>query len=803
MTTSQRCGACGKHNELGARYCEHCGTPLQRDQARSRGLLEGNYVLERGLAEGGMGCVYIAHRPEEPARKFAVKLLLANLKENREAVRRFWREAEIMAGLSHPNVMPIIERVEHDGELAIVMPYISGGTLRDWVDAHHEQRGALERDGLSELRRLFGGLLEGVSTLHSHQIVHRDLKPSNVLLTSADPKQPVICDLGIAHEGEDARTRLTRTSQGLGTLEYMSPEQHKGHSASKRSDVYALGMILFEMLSNALPFELSPNAQLYEIAQAHIGQRPRLSHLSVNIDRRVLDFLNVALAKDPDQRFPDASAMLAALPRDFFGVRDDTTYVREEEIGRGGMGVVWLAHPEDRPEHKVALKSIHPEHVGDMSIFGRFMREAQAMSEVNHPNIIPIIELCEDEHGFSIVMPFVGNGTLKERMEHMSHRRTQEGVSLSRGLADQIHHITSGLIAGLRALHEHDIIHRDVKPSNVLFDDKDNPVLCDLGVSKIDREGKTSYTHALTRPGTLRYMSPEQHKGKPASVQMDMYAVGLVLYEMLAGRFPFNVESSSSAWHIANIHITKTPELDYLPRNLSDGARQFIERALAKEPSERWDSTSTMFDEFQRVDLIKRPRWPWIVAAATAAIVLGGAVAVTWAGDEGERGAVDPGEADDATTLVSKERPEPQPPKPQEELHAPGELLPAPSRIAPEPEVWTWTIKSTPMGAEVYSPGNIYLGKTPHEYSVRAKEGEDFSVKVRKRRYKSKTIQLDHNVLDVLVELEKEERSTKERPKTSRPDRVKPVPLPTEGSRVKPVSLDEPEAGGVRPVKLE
>ena len=206
------------------------------------GQMLGPYQLEEFVGRGGMAVVYKALQPNL-RRYVAVKILPPYFVHEEGFRARFQREAEMVAQLEHPNILPIFDYGQ-DGDIPyIVMPYVTGGTLRDWLS---------RPEPLEEGVRVFSRILSALEYAHGQRVIHRDLKPSNILMSQAD--WPLLADFGIAKIMESAM-RLTQSGTMVGTPEYMAPELSEGGITDARSDLYAMGVILFEMLAGRLPFE--------------------------------------------------------------------------------------------------------------------------------------------------------------------------------------------------------------------------------------------------------------------------------------------------------------------------------------------------------------------------------------------------------------------------------------------------------------------------------------------------------------------------------------------------------------------
>jgi tetratricopeptide (TPR) repeat protein/predicted Ser/Thr protein kinase/TolB-like protein len=270
---------------------------------RLRTTLADRYTIERELGRGGMAVVYLAH-DQRHDRRVAVKVLRPELAEFLGA-ERFLREVQITAQLNHPHILPLLDSGKADGLLYYVMPYVEGESLRKRID----REGQLPLDDALEIAR---GIAAALSYAHSHDVIHRDIKPENVLLSAGEA---VVADFGIARAiTEAAGESLTETGISIGTPAYMSPEQASGaHKIDGRSDLYALGCVLYEMLVGEPPFT-GPSAQV--IVAKHVAQPVPSTRVVRETVPPALDALiQRALAKAPADRFATARDFAEALAR--------------------------------------------------------------------------------------------------------------------------------------------------------------------------------------------------------------------------------------------------------------------------------------------------------------------------------------------------------------------------------------------------------------------------------------------------------------------------------------------------------
>ncbi|MFC7218061.1 protein kinase [Streptomyces polyrhachis] len=279
-----------------------------------RSLAGGRYQLISLLGSGGMASVHLAHDTYLD-RRVAVKTLHTELGREDSFRQRFRREAQAVARLSHPHVVSVFDTGEDrlggaDGPAMpyIVMEYVEGRPLRDVLDADTARYGAMPAD---MALRITADVLAALEASHEMGLVHRDIKPGNVMLDQRG--QVKVMDFGIARAVQSGVTSMTQTGMVVGTPQYLSPEQALGRGVDARSDLYSVGIMLFELLTGRLPFDAdSPLA----VAYAHVQEQPPAPSDFNRAVPPVLDALVArALAKNPDERFPSAAAMHAEVRR--------------------------------------------------------------------------------------------------------------------------------------------------------------------------------------------------------------------------------------------------------------------------------------------------------------------------------------------------------------------------------------------------------------------------------------------------------------------------------------------------------
>lgn len=258
----------------------------------------GDYEIVAKLGAGGLGVVYeVTHSISR--RREAMKILLPDQSASPEMVERFRREVQTLAALNHINIAALHTAFYHDNQLAMVMELIHGETLRD-----RHQRSAIDLDRALEYT---AQTLRALAYAHRLGVVHRDIKPSNIMITADGVVK--LLDFGIALHGHS--TGLTRAGYLLGSLNYMSPEQVNGATATPRSDIYSVGVTLYELLTGKLPIT---GASTYQIMIGHMNQIPAPPHeVAPSVPVPLSEAVMRALEKDPERRFGMAEEFLYSL----------------------------------------------------------------------------------------------------------------------------------------------------------------------------------------------------------------------------------------------------------------------------------------------------------------------------------------------------------------------------------------------------------------------------------------------------------------------------------------------------------
>jgi serine/threonine protein kinase/tetratricopeptide (TPR) repeat protein/TolB-like protein len=567
-------------------------------------MLGERYEILKSLGEGGMGAVYKA-RDHELDRMVALKVIRPELAGHPDILRRFKQELILARQVTHKNVVRIFDLGTADGRKFITMDFIEGRDLKSILN---------ERGKISAIEAvpIVQQICRGLEAAHAEGVVHRDLKPQNIMVDDAG--RVWLMDFGLARSME--LSGLTRTGVLMGTPDYMSPEQARAEKVDARSDLFSLGIIFFEMLTGRLPFQadtlmakLLQRVQQRAVAVTEIDPAipPEVSAvvskcLEPDITKRyqtireVLDDLSggarsisssssaSSSASGSSTRAPSESSPISLVelgPGSQFGPR----YRIEAVIGEGGMGKVYKAYDSDL-DRTVALKLVRPELAKDGNSLQRFKQELLLASRISHRNILRIHDLGDVDGVKFISMAFVQGMDLHDLIAKQGRLPTERAVNIAKQLA-----------GALEAAHAEGVVHRDLKPRNVLIDVDDHIYISDFGLAKSLDADKTGMTRVGEVLGTPRYMSPEQAESKAADNRSDIYSLGIILYEMLTGEVPFTGESSLQVMFQHVQQQPKDPRL--LNPEMPEYLATIILKCLEKDPALRYQSAKDLLQDLE------------------------------------------------------------------------------------------------------------------------------------------------------------------------------------------------------------
>jgi eukaryotic-like serine/threonine-protein kinase len=279
-------------------------------------------------------------------------------------------------------------------------------------------------------------------------------------------------------------------------------------------------------------------------------------------------------------------------------------YRLEEQVGSGGMSSVYRAFDPTLERH-VAIKLMHRDISSDADQLERFRREARAVAQLNHPHVVTVIDAGEDDGAPYIVFEYVEGETLKDRIRRLGRLPVAEAVAYAVEIG-----------RALECAHEHMLVHRDVKPQNVLIDPDGRAKVTDFGIARsLEAQGLTATGRVL---GTTDYVSPEQALGHEVTAQSDIYSLGIVLYEMLTGEAPFQADTQVA---VAMKHVREPlPDVQRRRPEISAALAAVVERATAKETRNRYATVSEMVHDLEEVLAIEAARTGHATGEATTVL---------------------------------------------------------------------------------------------------------------------------------------------------------------------------------------
>ena len=550
------------------------------------------YEPVRVLGEGGMGTVYLM-RQTRLDRLVAVKVVRPDSLSVEEC-QRLQREAQVLASLDHPNILAVHD-VDIDQDMPfLVTEYVEGETLSTKIQKKLSPDLAM---------KIVSQLLAGLKAAHRKGIIHRDLKPQNIFLTKQG--KPKIGDFGLAKKQEMPSGTIAGAI--MGSPPYMSPEQCRGFKATASSDLYSIGVMLFEMAVGVRPFT-GPTLNDY-LAQHTTMQAPWAKSIKADLPDGLAELLSRALEKDPARRFPSASVFRRDLMAIYRGSDEVSTpssksvitnappvpggiqtsridvgsseqvllgerYRLERMVGEGGMGQVWLASDEAMDGQEVAIKILPPELWRDPEARENLKQEAKLSQRLSHPNVVRLMTLEPGEPAF-LVMEYVPGPTLaaeliRRKFEDLPAFSPQEALP-----------IIEGMCGALDLAHQKNLVHRDIKPANILLDPQQDgtffPKLADFGIAAEMSNFRARRTGAVPA-GTLAFMSPEQLACARIDGRADLYSLGATIFQMMTFSPPY--AGGDVAWAVTNAPVPR-------PEGVPDKIADFIVRCLAKSADDR------------------------------------------------------------------------------------------------------------------------------------------------------------------------------------------------------------------------
>ncbi|WP_025321327.1 protein kinase domain-containing protein [Deferrisoma camini] len=504
----------------------------------------GPYRIVGKLGQGGMATVYKGVQTSLD-RPVAVKVIAQSLADDPELRERFRRESLIIARLTHPNIIHVIDRgITRDGRPYFVMEYVEGTDLARLI-----REGGLDTNRKLDLMTQ---VCKALAYAHKNGVIHRDIKPGNILV-DLDGNARVL-DFGIAQFADESRVSdSTQAGVVMGTLAYMSPEQKvDSRAVTPASDIYSLGAVMYELFTGGKPGSppKPPSALRRDLPEALdelilrcLDPDPARRPLSADVVRdRLLQILRGAhIAGDQRRRAGQGMARIG----EKFALLD---VLKEDRYG-----AVYLY--ENREDHSLLVIKRKP--AGSQGY-----TEARMLTALRHPNIASVLGTSQNDQFYIVVMEYLSGGSLRDRL--VRPLPWPEAARIARGI-----------LQGLAFAHRNRIVHGNLRPSNVLFGERGDVKLTDFGLDE----------HYADPSGPPNWYGI---RGEERSVRADLFAVGVMLFEMLAGQRP--------RWDGGT--LVETEGFQAAPQALAD----LVRRLLALAPDGRPATADAALEVLERLE---------------------------------------------------------------------------------------------------------------------------------------------------------------------------------------------------------
>lgn len=553
--------------------------------------LDGRYEIGGLLASGGMGHVYRARRVLLDD-EVAIKIISASGEDAADLRERFMRESRACAQLRHPNIVSILDfAIGPDGQPYLVMEYLNGPSLRDEIAA----QGTLE---IGRIQQIVAPICGALQLAHDRQIVHRDLKPANIVSHKFESGEVVhkVIDFGLANVKAGADSHLTRQDQFMGTILYASPEQLQGQDVDGRTDVYSLGVVVFEMLTGRPPFQAG--TPLGVITKHLCDPPPPPSQILPRLPAWLDEAIGKALAKDPAERWQTMSefgaALMAGSPGPLSGIRPapQSEFLAKYEIGpviaAGRLGSEVHSGTHRALGLPVAVRLLRRNGRRDWeAVRSRFLKEARSL-QVPHPSILQVRDFGEENDTLYIVTDLIEGRSLVETLD------AEAPFDWPRAwpLIDQ-------LIDATVALHKRSTLVCGVNPGIIRMttdEDGERLMVSTGGISQVQELLASLSDEALRggelSDGELPYVAPEVLAGGAPTVTSDIFSIGALAYEMVTGIQPFAARTLPELLGIMMGGRARDPR--ELAQNIPASAGACLLQCLERDPAARFSSAAAL-----------------------------------------------------------------------------------------------------------------------------------------------------------------------------------------------------------------
>lgn len=568
--------------------------------------IDDRYEIIAVLGSGGMGHVYRARRIRL-GDEVAIKVMQTSHSAPPESRERFLRESRACAQLRHPNIVGILDfDFDASNQPFMVMELLSGPSLREEIELEAPMPPA-------RVAAILEPVAAALQLAHDRGITHRDLKPANIVVHRYESGERVykVIDFGLAAmKAASDETRLTDPAMFLGTLAYAAPEQVRGDAVTPATDVYALGVIAYEMLTGARPFDAGNRVTLINqmLTVRPVSPAVHRSGLSETIDLAVMR----ALAKDPLERWRSAADFVNAL-RDAGGGAEPeraaggggllSRYELGGLVGRGRLGSLIYRGTHRALGIPVAIRILkRDEQTHWDAVRARFLLEARTQ-QVPHPGLLQVRDFGEDDQNVFLVTDFVEGPSLRQALaEHGAFPWPRASALLAQALdAVSALHRSGGFICGVNP----DMIRLRAgsggnpdAPHGATADksahgETEQIVVSSAGIRSVQDVLATMREQELrgqeASEHELPYVAPEILMGSAPTVRADVFTIGVLAYEMVTGRQPFR---AASVPELLGQMLQSKPEAPaVVASGIPAGVSDAILRAIRGTPADRFQST--------------------------------------------------------------------------------------------------------------------------------------------------------------------------------------------------------------------
>ena len=542
------------------------------------GKTYGDYQVQELLGVGGMGEVYRAIQTALD-RPVAMKFITAERYADDVNRRRFLREIRACSTLQHPNIVKIYDSGEQEGDIYLVMEYLEGKPLENWIRA--------QPDGLPQdfVLKVAEDVLEALVAMHPKGFIHRDIKPANIMIGKFN--RAVLMDFGLVKIASD--TRLTQTGRVLGTPRYLAPESLAGSPGDHRADIYQVGLFMVEALLGKIPFK---QRELMEYVKEERKERPKMPRdVRPDLPEPLHLLLENALEVHAEARYQEAREMLADLRRVRDGKQVQLTrdqkqvgfprvfpelrlsqafldrYTFQSFVTRDPLVSVVTAHDKKRARD-VQLRFISPSLVASCPNPDALIAALQSLAKLEHPNVFSPTAMGREEGVLYLAYPISTDPTLKESLE--SRDRFDREIVVRAG---------QQVASGLAALHAAGLVHGFLTPASIYISREGTLSVTDVELGLLARH--TAFADTKESTSRISYYSPpELLDGEPPTQASDLFALAAVLYRMLTGDY-----------HLAS---------QSLAEDRSDPVRSLLVQAMDADPKRRGIDVATFGAELAR-----------------------------------------------------------------------------------------------------------------------------------------------------------------------------------------------------------